>query len=174
MARLPKVALAVTGAVVGAALAYPPSRRQALRTARVAMDELMLRVDTPWTQDLVLLTSEGHHSALPRTTVLSGVNHEGELYVVPWSPDAEWLRNVRANPDVVVDDRVRVHRATAQMVDGDLAAAVRRRWLDEHLPPPLRPVVARQLDREHPVVRLVRRQPGPPATAPATSSPGGG
>jgi deazaflavin-dependent oxidoreductase (nitroreductase family) len=160
MAKLPRIALAVTGAVVGAALAYPPSRRQAIRTARTAMDELLLRADTPWTQDLVLLTSEGHRTRLPRTIVLSGVRLEGELYVVPWSAGAEWLRNVRGNPDVVVDDRVRVHRAVAEVVDGELATQVRRLWLDEHVPGPVRAVLARDgraPGRGEPVVRLKRR-----------------
>jgi deazaflavin-dependent oxidoreductase (nitroreductase family) len=158
--KFPKVALAVTGAVVGVAMAYPPSRRHAARTARVALDELMLRADHPWSDRLVLLTSEGHRSRLPRTTVLNSVDWKGELFVVPWQRRAHWLANVAANPEVVLDDRVHVRRARAEVVDGKEADAVRGEYLRQNVPGPLRELIggdAGPLGPGLPVVRLTRR-----------------
>jgi deazaflavin-dependent oxidoreductase (nitroreductase family) len=135
---LPKTVVAIAGATIGAALAYPPSRRQLLRTARAAVDEALLRFDTPWSSDLLLVTSEGHRTHLPRTSVLSRVELDGETFVVPWDRGADWLRNVEANPDVVVDDRVRVRRARAELADQKTAEAVRAAFLTRFVPELLR------------------------------------
>jgi deazaflavin-dependent oxidoreductase (nitroreductase family) len=135
---LPKTLAAIVGASVGAAIAFPPSRRQLLRTGRAALDEALLRFDTPWSADLLLVTTEGHQSHLPRTAVLSRVEVDGQTYVVPWDRGAAWLRNVEANPDVVIDDRVRVRRARAERVDGHTAEAVRVAFLERFVPEVLR------------------------------------
>jgi deazaflavin-dependent oxidoreductase (nitroreductase family) len=135
---LPKTVAAIVGAGVGAALAYPPSRKQLLRTGRAALDEALLRFDTPWSADLLLMTTEGHSSHLPRTAVLCRVEVDGGTYVVPWDRGADWLRNIEANPDVVVDDRVRVRRARAERVEGKTAEAVRLAFLERFLPEVLR------------------------------------
>src|ERR1700682_3087304 len=103
---LPKTIVAIAGATVGAALAYPPSRRQLLRTARAAVDEALLRFDTPWSSDLLLVTSEGHRTHLPRTSVLSRVELDGETFVVPWDRGADWLHNVDAKPNCGHADQV--------------------------------------------------------------------
>ncbi len=161
MPSVPKTLTAVTaiaGATIGAALAYPPSRKQVLRTARAALDEVLLRVDTPWSQDLLVVTTEGHRSHLPRTSVLSRVELDGETFVVPWDRNAGWLRNVASNPDVVVDDRVRVHRARAEVVDGATAEAVRAAFLERFVPEVLRGRLAGEggpLGPGLPAVRLV-------------------
>jgi deazaflavin-dependent oxidoreductase (nitroreductase family) len=155
MPSLPRVAAAVTGATVAAALAFPPSRRQLVRTATTALDELSLRLEHQWSAHMLLLTTEGRRSALPRTTVLVGVEHEGELYAVPWTPGAGWVANCGAHPDVVVDDRSRVRRARAAVVRGQEAAAVRRAYLDRHVPGWLRPAIQRLAgNAELPVVKL--------------------
>jgi deazaflavin-dependent oxidoreductase (nitroreductase family) len=155
---LPKTLAAVAGATVGAALAYPPSRAQVLRTARAALDEVLLRFDTPWSSDLLLVTSEGHKTHLPRTSVLSRVELNGDIFVVPWDRGADWLRNVDANPDVVVDDRVRVRRARAERADTETAEAVRAAFLERFVPELLRgPLSARgaPFGPGLPAVRLV-------------------
>ena len=89
------------------------------------MDELAVRTDTGLLGRVMLLTTEGHRTSIPRTVVLTGVVVDGETYVLPWSEGAHWLRNLQANPEVVVDDRVSVRRARAQVVDGEQAEAVR-------------------------------------------------
>ena len=158
MSRWPKAALAISGALVGAAVAFPASRKQIVRAGRTVLDEVALQADTPWTRDLVLLTTEGCQTHLPRTSVLTLVKVEGEAYVLPWDPDAGWLQNLRANPDVVVDDRVRVHRARAEVVDGATAERVRQEYVDRYLPGPLRGAVERPgvpLGPGLPAVRLV-------------------
>ena len=136
MPKLPTVALAVAGVALGAVLAVPTSRRQALRGARSVLDELAVRSEGPWSPHLLLLTTEGHRTRLPRTVVLSGVEHEGDTYVLPWLGRPAWLDNLRANPQVVVDDRRTVHRARAEVVEGDAAEAVRLAALSR-LPEPL-------------------------------------
>jgi deazaflavin-dependent oxidoreductase (nitroreductase family) len=156
---LPKVALAVTGTVIGAALAYPPSRRHAVRTARVAMDELLLRADNPWSEGLLLLTTEGHRSHLPRTTVLSRVEIDGDIYVMPWQTSAHWFANVAKNPDVVVDDRKQVRRARAEVVTGEVAETVRAKFMRENIPGLVHGLLDRAgaLGPGMPAVRLTRR-----------------
>jgi deazaflavin-dependent oxidoreductase (nitroreductase family) len=109
-----------------------------LRTARAALDEALLRFETPWSSDLLLVTSEGHRTHLPRTSVLSRVELDGETFVVPWDRGADWLRNVDANPNVVVDDRVRVRRARAELADQKTAEAVRAAFLERFVPELLR------------------------------------
>ncbi len=122
------------------------------------MDELLLRVDTPWSQDLLLVTTEGHRSKLPRTSVLARVELDGETFVVPWDRGAGWLRNVEANPDVVIDDRVKVRRARAEVVDGATAEAVRAAFLERFIPDALRGPLSGErapLGPGLPAVRLV-------------------
>ena len=158
MPKLQKTALAVAGAALGAVIAFPPSRRRLVRGARSTMDELLMRTDTPWSRDLVLLTTEGHDSRLPRTTVLSGVRVDGELYVLPWDRDAHWFQNLRRNSDVVVDDRTSVRRAHAEVVEGEVADRVRRMFIERNVPGPLRGVVQRPgspIGQGLPAVRLV-------------------
>lgn len=117
-----------------------------------------MRTDTPWSKDLLLLTTEGHTSRLPRTTVLSGVRLDGALYILPWDRSANWFQNVRNNQDVVVDDRTSVRRAHAEIVEGDVAQQVRRAFIERNVPGPLRGVIERPgspLAQDLPAVRLV-------------------
>src|SRR5437899_2616021 len=101
MSRWPKAALAIGGALIGAAFVMPASRRQIIRAGRTVLDEVALSADSPWTRDLVIFTSEGRQTHLPRTCVLSQVELDGERYVMPWDRRCGWLHNVRANPAVV-------------------------------------------------------------------------
>jgi deazaflavin-dependent oxidoreductase (nitroreductase family) len=126
----------VAGAAVAAALSFPASRRQTLRVVRAAVDELAVRAETGWSRGLLLVTTEGRHTGFPRTVVLAGVDHDGETYVLPWLGSPDWLANLSANPEVVVDDRTAVRRARAEVVDGEAAESVRRAAL-ERLPAPL-------------------------------------
>jgi deazaflavin-dependent oxidoreductase (nitroreductase family) len=155
MPSLPRVAAAVAGATVAAALAFPPSRRQLARTVGTALDELSLRMDHPWSGHLLLLTTEGRQSALPRTAVLVGLEQDGALYAVPWAAGAGWVANCEAHPDVVVDDRRAVRRARAEVVRGPEAQAVREAYLDRHIPGWLRAAVERLAGSDElPVVKL--------------------
>jgi deazaflavin-dependent oxidoreductase (nitroreductase family) len=159
VAKLPKLVAAVAGAAVAAALAFPPSRKQTVKVARTIMDELATRTDTGLMGRILLLTTEGHRTSFPRTVVLTGVDLDGETYVLPWSGDAHWVRNVRANPEVVVDDRVSVRRARAHVVDGDQAEAVRQTVV-AGLPGPLAAVIETSgvaLRKGTPVVRFQPR-----------------
>ncbi|HEV3231570.1 MAG TPA: nitroreductase family deazaflavin-dependent oxidoreductase [Candidatus Dormibacteraeota bacterium] len=157
---MPKVAATALGAMVGAALAYPPSRRQIVRVGRVALDALALRLQGEMAESLLILTCEGHRSGLPRTVILSGLELDGDLYVLSWSRHAAWLRNVERHPQVVVDDRVKVRRATAEPVPGEVAERVRQSFVESRVPAPLRSALGREgapLGPGLPVVRLVPR-----------------
>lgn len=99
-----------------------------------------MRSETGLVGRLLLLTTEGHRTNFPRTVVLTGIEVDGDTYVMPWSGGAHWLRNLRANPEVVVDDRVTVQRARAAVVDGPAAEAVRHAVLAA-LPGPVRSMV---------------------------------
>ncbi|HEV1998290.1 MAG TPA: nitroreductase family deazaflavin-dependent oxidoreductase [Candidatus Dormibacteraeota bacterium] len=159
MANLPKVAAAVAGAAVAAALVFPPSRRQTVKIARATLDELVMRTKTGLLGRVLLLTTEGHRTNFPRTVVLAGIDVDGETYVLPWSSGAHWLRNLKANPEVVVDDRVSVRRARAEVVGGDTAEAVRSSVL-RALPGPLGTLIEASgvaLRRGTPVVRFEAR-----------------
>jgi deazaflavin-dependent oxidoreductase (nitroreductase family) len=160
MARVPRVAVATLGAVVGAALAYPPSRRQIARAGRLGLDALALRLKGEAGESLLILTCEGRQSHLPRTVILSGVELEGDLYVLPWSRGARWLANVRHHPEVVIDDRAKVRRARAEVVEDEVAERVRRRFVETLVPAPLRGPLGREgapLGPGLPAVRLVVR-----------------
>jgi deazaflavin-dependent oxidoreductase (nitroreductase family) len=159
VSRWPKAALAITGAVVGAALALPASRRQIARAGRTVLDEVALSADTRWTRELLILTTEGCQTRLPRTAVLSPVELDGSVYVMPWDTSCGWFHNLRSNPDVVVDDRVKVHRARAEVVEGEVAERVRQELLQRYLPEPVRAAWERvgvPLSPGLPAVRLVR------------------
>jgi deazaflavin-dependent oxidoreductase (nitroreductase family) len=158
MSRWPKAALAVGGALVGVAFAFPASRKQIARAGRTVLDEVALQADTPWTRELVLLTTEGYQTHLPRTAVLTMIEVDGAAYVLPWDPGCRWLQNVKVNPDVVVDDRSRVHRAKAEVVEGAEAERVRQEFVDRYVPGPLRSALERPgvpLGPGLPAVRLV-------------------
>lgn len=127
-----------------------------MRAARTAVDELAIRTETGLVGRLLLLTAEGHRTSFPRTVVLTGVDLDGETYVLPWLPGTNWLRNLRANPEVVVDDRISVRRAHAEIIDGETAEAVRKRALSA-LPGPLASMIEASgvaLRKGTPVVRF--------------------
>ncbi|MFN2462769.1 MAG: nitroreductase/quinone reductase family protein [Candidatus Dormibacteria bacterium] len=123
MPKLPRIAMAVAGAAVAAAVAFPPSRRQSVRVARAVVDELAMRSDSG---NLLLLTTEGARTNFPHTVVLSAIEMDGETYVMPWLGRPNWLRNIEANGDVVVDDRSTVKRVRADLVDPALAVRIRK------------------------------------------------
>ncbi|GAC1334786.1 MAG: hypothetical protein NVSMB17_16910 [Candidatus Dormibacteria bacterium] len=159
MPNLPKLAAAVAGAAFAATLAFPPSRRQSVRVARAVVDELAMRSDGGLTGPLLLLTTEGHRTNFPRTVVLTAVEVDGGTFVMPWLGTPDWLRNVEANGDVVVDDRAVVRRVRAEIVDAATSKRVRQAALSS-LPLALASVVDASgivLRQDAPAVRLTPR-----------------
>jgi deazaflavin-dependent oxidoreductase (nitroreductase family) len=81
---------------------------------------------------LVLLTTTGARSGLPRTTPLA-YTRDGERYVVVGSNSGEpthpaWLANLQANPEVFVEVGAEAFRAHAVVTSG----AERRRLFEAH------------------------------------------
>lgn len=63
---------------------------------------------------LVLLTTTGRRSGLPRTTALEARRHGSKLYVISaWGTRAEWYRNLLADPVVRVQQGGRSYVARA-------------------------------------------------------------
>ncbi|MFE9574851.1 nitroreductase family deazaflavin-dependent oxidoreductase [Nocardia sp. NPDC006044] len=67
--------------------------------------------------DLLLLTTTGAKSGLPRTSPVAFIRDQGRVIIIaskagaPTSPD--WYHNLRANPQVSVEIGTETHRATA-------------------------------------------------------------
>ncbi len=113
---------------------------------------------------MLLLTTTGRTSGLPRTTPLLYMPDGPDFMVVGSNGgrDAppQWLKNLRADPDAGVQVGRRRHDVTATILSGDDRAAVWDR-LTAHYAGWGR--YQEQTDREIPAVRLARR-PTPPAT----------
>jgi deazaflavin-dependent oxidoreductase (nitroreductase family) len=83
--------------------------------------------------NLLLMTSTGAKSGLPRTTPI-GYTRDGDRYVLVGSNSGldtqpAWVANVRANPDVEAEVGTETFRATATIAEG----SERRRLLDAHI-----------------------------------------
>ncbi|MFC9436098.1 nitroreductase family deazaflavin-dependent oxidoreductase [Nocardia sp. NPDC057030] len=67
--------------------------------------------------DLLLLTTTGAKSGLPRTSPVAFIRDQGRVIIIaskagaPTSPD--WYHNLRANPEVSVEIGTETHKATA-------------------------------------------------------------
>lgn len=94
-----------------------------------------------------MLEHIGRRSGETRRTILEVVvNDPDSIYVVAgWGTAAQWLRNVRANPDVTVHVGSRSYRTRAEMVGGDEAHDVMRRYASTH-PRALNRLAAMMLD----------------------------
>ncbi|WP_433662106.1 nitroreductase family deazaflavin-dependent oxidoreductase [Nocardia sp. CA-128927] len=68
-------------------------------------------------RDLLLLTTTGAKSGLPRTTPVAFIRDQDHVVIIaskggaPTSPD--WYHNLRANPEVTVEIGTESHKATA-------------------------------------------------------------
>ena len=69
------------------------------------------------TRLVLLLTTTGRKSGLPRVTPLQYEEVDGLFYIVSArGPAADWYKNIRANPRVCVQVRERVFEADAEPV----------------------------------------------------------
>src|SRR5258708_23325621 len=67
---------------------------------------------------ILLLTTRGRKSGLPRTGTVSFMPLEGHLVVFSgWGVGSNWVQNIRANPEVTVNVGRKRMRATAQVVE---------------------------------------------------------
>jgi len=97
-------------------------------------------------------------SAVPNLPKLAAAV-DGETYVMPWLGTPDWLQNVEANGEVVVDDRELVQRVRAEIVDAATAKRVRQAALSS-LPLPLASLIDASglvLRQDAPAVRLSPR-----------------
>ncbi|MFB8282177.1 nitroreductase family deazaflavin-dependent oxidoreductase [Nocardia colli] len=72
--------------------------------------------------DLLLLTTTGAKSGLPRTSPVAFIRDQDRVVIIaskagaPTSPD--WYHNLRANPEVSVEIGTETHKATATPITG--------------------------------------------------------
>ncbi len=85
---------------------------------------------------LMLLTHQGRHSGVPRRVVLEVVGHdEGSdaYYVVAaWGERAQWLLNLKSNPEAAVIVGRRRFRAVAHITAVEDAERVLREYGERH------------------------------------------
>jgi deazaflavin-dependent oxidoreductase (nitroreductase family) len=95
----------------------------------------------------VMIEHTGRKTGATRRTVLEVVvNDPDAVYVTAaWGSRAQWLRNVRANPEVVSHLGSHRYQTTAEMVTKDDAATLMNRYADSH-PEALRKLSAFMLD----------------------------
>lgn len=84
---------------------------------------------------LVLLTTTGRRTGQPRTVPLGSCrNADGDLLLFAsnmGSPtDPDWLRNIRADPHVVVEMTGRTCDTQAEVLDGVARDGAYRRWIE--------------------------------------------
>lgn len=98
-------------------------------------------------QRFVMLEHKGRKTGETRRTVLETVvNDPDAVYVAAaWGARAQWLRNVEDDPHVVVHLGSRRYESRAEMVGGDDAEKLMRRYAAEH-PAALKRLAAFMLD----------------------------
>jgi deazaflavin-dependent oxidoreductase (nitroreductase family) len=68
-------------------------------------------------QSMLVLTTWGRKSRLPRHTALSYTIHDGKVYLAPgWPERADWYKNLQADPQVSVQLGEGFYHATARRV----------------------------------------------------------
>jgi deazaflavin-dependent oxidoreductase (nitroreductase family) len=90
---------------------------------------------------IMILTTTGRKSGLPRHTAIEYNMHRGRKYVMAgWGGESDWYRNIRADPLVTIQTAGGVERVRARRVvdDAELADAydfiedspVMQRWVE--------------------------------------------
>ncbi|MCC7354365.1 MAG: nitroreductase family deazaflavin-dependent oxidoreductase [Anaerolineae bacterium] len=153
--------------------------------ARQTLDRLLFKSPLIWWRmglgpllgrTMLVLTTWGRKSGLPRYTVLSYTVVNGKVYVGSgWGSRADWYRNIQANPRITVQIGKRTYSAFARRVeDVDEFRAVMQRLLetggDSHFRSWLRSLdiaydlndLVAKRDRVHQVALDPTDEPGPP------------
>ena len=105
----------------------------------------------------ILLRTVGRRSGKPHTVCLSYLPDRNSMVVVGSFGGADrhpaWYHNLRANPEVIVQDREQVFAAIAETVTGDEREAV---WEARIASAARYARYQERTDREIPLVRLIR------------------
>ena len=90
---------------------------------------------------MLVLTTRGRKSGLPRHTMLSYILSEGKEYVASgWGTRADWTKNILADPLVTVQARGRIYSAEIRRISEleefkDVAKSLLDSGGDSHLEP---------------------------------------
>jgi deazaflavin-dependent oxidoreductase (nitroreductase family) len=85
--------------------------------------------------DWMLLTTTGRRTGRPHAVMVDVVGHDaasGSYYFSPADVRSDWVRNVRARPQVEASVRGRPFRARVEEVTGPEGARVMLRFIREH------------------------------------------
>jgi deazaflavin-dependent oxidoreductase (nitroreductase family) len=97
-----------------------------------------------------MLTHIGRKSGQPRQSVLEVIGHDQatSVYIIAsgWGEQADWLRNIQKNPNVLVDARGRRFEATAERLSQELATGEARDYARRH-PSAFRALAGRMIGR---------------------------
>jgi deazaflavin-dependent oxidoreductase (nitroreductase family) len=98
----------------------------------------------------LMLTHIGRKSGQPRQSVLEVVGHHQATgsYIIAsgWGEQADWLRNIQKNPNVLVDVRGRRFEATAERLSQEIATHEAREYAGRH-PAAFRALAGRMIGR---------------------------
>lgn len=78
-----------------------------------------------------LLTTVGRTSGIARTTPVILVKADGQLWLVSPYGQVGWVHNVRAHPEVVLQQRKARTQMTAEEVDAQTAGPILRRYVHQ-------------------------------------------
>ena len=97
-----------------------------------------------------MLTHIGRKSGHRRQSVLEVIGHDEAtgIYIIAsgWGQQADWLRNIQKNPNVLVDARGRRFEATAERLAQELATNEARNYARRH-PSAFRALAGRMIGR---------------------------
>ena len=122
-------------------------RPHGLSRCLARMPILLFRAHLNWLlgERFLMLTHTGRVSGLPRQTVLEVVRHDRptDTYFVAsgWGTQSDWYRNIRKNPEVLVQVGRRRLKATAEQLSPQEAEQELRVYVQQH------PAAARSLAR---------------------------
>lgn len=153
-------------AVARLSLWLAPSPSRALRVRSNRVDAACQRMFGRCLSSLVsglpmlLLTTRGRKTGLPRTVALAYAEIDGAYVVVGGDHgaprDPQWVRNVTACPEVAIELGRRRVAAEAKLLDADARRAL---WSRLALQLPTIDLYGERAARPIPVVRLVPRTP---------------
>jgi deazaflavin-dependent oxidoreductase (nitroreductase family) len=99
----------------------------------------------------LMLTHTGRKSGQPRRSVLEVIGHDEATgtYTIAsgWGQQADWLRNIQKNPDVLVDARGRRFEATAARLSQERATEEARDYARRH-PSAFRALAGRMIGQQ--------------------------
>jgi deazaflavin-dependent oxidoreductase (nitroreductase family) len=81
-------------------------------------------------EQYLYLTTRGRKSGQPREIEIWFTHHDGHLFVIAEYPSAQWLQNLRANPEVQVRVAAESFEARARLISAESEPELHRTVAD--------------------------------------------